>query len=218
MTVDVTLHYSRLVARSTALPSVASFHALLHRGFPAAKERPFLFRADRALEPDGRFNAVTLLVQSTVRPDWSRVPELLSVVTRTHTWTLREGAVFRFLLRGNTVRDRAAPEDTAAAKATGAFRSLRKHEIAARSHDDRVAWLTERAARRGFALVGEPVTSNTVPRSASSSNGGRARLYGCDFEGHLRVLDPHAFADTLRTGVGGQRVYGYGLVSIAPPR
>lgn len=218
MTLDVTLHYARLVVRSTALPSVASFHAFLHRGFPGEKERTFLFRADRGLEAEERFNVVRMLVQSRVRPDWSRVPELLSVETREATWSLREGAVFRFFLRANTVRDRARPEDIAAAKAAGPFRPLKTHEVAARSHEDRVAWLTERAARRGFALVGEPVTANTVTRAASSSNGGRARLYGCDFEGHLRVLDPHAFAETLRDGIGGQRVYGYGLVSIAHPR
>lgn len=209
----VPLHYARLVVRSTALPSVASFHAFLHRAFPQEKARVFLFRADRGLHESGRFNVVRMLVQAPVAPDLTRLDGLLESATREALWTLAAGARFRFYLRANTVRDRALPAEIEAAKAKGV--PWRTHEIAARTTEDRMAWLAERAATRGFEAVGEPWVLQTVNRAASSSQGGRARLYGCDYQGVLRVTDPQAFAAALRHGIGGQRAYGYGMLSLA---
>ncbi|MEW6230192.1 MAG: type I-E CRISPR-associated protein Cas6/Cse3/CasE, partial [Bacillota bacterium] len=37
-----------------------------------------------------------------------------------------------------------------------------------------------------------------------------------EFEGHLTVLDPERFRETLRRGVGPGKAYGFGLLSIAP--
>ncbi len=212
--IEVPFHYSRLVVRSIDLPSIASFHAFLHRGFEGGV-RDFLFRADRGLASHGRFNIVTLLVQSEGQPDWSRIPEILEYKSNFFAWRVQQGDVFRFFLRGNTARRRARSEEVAAAKAEGPFRPLKKHWIAARSHEDRVAWLRENATRRGFELVGDPLTARTEDRIASSSSGHSVPIYNCDFEGHLRVLDEHAFVDALRRGVGHQRVYGCGLLSVA---
>jgi CRISPR system Cascade subunit CasE len=36
------------------------------------------------------------------------------------------------------------------------------------------------------------------------------------FEGHLTVTDETAFAETLSSGVGSGKAFGFGLLSIAP--
>jgi CRISPR system Cascade subunit CasE len=38
------------------------------------------------------------------------------------------------------------------------------------------------------------------------------------FEGVLQVTDPDGFRETLATGIGSGKAYGFGLLSIAPPR
>lgn len=230
----VSLHTSQLVVRSRRLPSPDDFHRLLFLGWTDKKERPFLFRADRVLDPSGKFMVVSMLVTATCAPDWSaletREPGVfLERRERRVTWNLHAGDTFAFKVRGHTATDRILPELVEAADREGrrVARGAPTYTAVARTYADRVAWLRARFVGSGCALrrtpLGEeiePTVSNTVDLVAEKDQPDRRReravAHVADFDGQLVVTDPARFARVLQRGLSGcdRRHLGCGLVSI----
>lgn len=214
---------SRAVQRDLA--DIQEQHRTLMTAFPpapagqAAREAyGVLYR----LEEDRRRGRLTLLVQSLVLPDWSRLPsDYLLADTSEENPAVKEvghiyqaitaGAVFAFRLRANPTRKidtKSGPD--------GRRRHGRRVELVREA--DQIAWLQRQGQERGFALLSVRVSGLNKNQGHRRAGAARLTLASLVFEGLLRVTDPQQFlVRALCQGIGPGKAYGCGLLSLAPP-
>jgi len=182
------------------------------------------------VETDPRSGRVTLLVQSRVEPDWSRLEG--GYLTDDHGADINPackridlqyqaigaGKVLAFRLRANPTRKidtKSGPD--------GSRRNGRRVELSRET--DQIAWLRRKGEQGGFRLLSVRVDSAVanvrvvpgVKAVGSRGCGGAQRLvFGTTlFEGVLQVEDAERFRRTLECGVGPGKAYGFGLLSVA---
>ncbi len=189
-----------------------------------------LFRLD-AGQQNGR---LSLLVQSSVAPDWTRLPPGYLADTEGEPPNpacksvaaqyagLAAGTRLAFRLRANPTRKidtRSGPD--------GQRRHGRRVEL--RAEQDQLAWLRRKGEECGFALVqarARPAPLGVAPpgkqtgtrESAGEGAGLRQRLTFAAilFEGELVITDAERFRAALARGIGPGKAYGFGLLSVAP--
>ena len=123
---------------------------------------------------------------------------------------ITEGQRLVFRLRANTTKK----IDTKSG-ADGVRKQGRR--VPVRGDEERTRWLSRRAEAGGFAL--ETGNVRTIEIAAVTARGGDGvTLAGAMFEGVLVVRDAERFRETLAAGIGPAKAYGFGLLSIAPPR
>jgi CRISPR system Cascade subunit CasE len=224
------------------LANCQELHITILKSFPqrkasttgARQDFGVLFRVD----PDGS-NGVMLIVQSAVEPDWSELPTgyLAADTARrqnpawkridTELSAIGRDQVLSFRLRANPTKriheldERQKPE----------FRGKRVELV---RESDRTAWLTRKAGQSGFevlameqsqGLLDARATQDTKSRGwrrsarhDSARPRDRLTLASVTFEGRLRVLDPDRVRGAIASGIGPGKAYGFGLLSIGPPR
>ena len=153
-------------------------------------------------EPD----SLVVLVQSTIAPDWSRLPPdyLLKSDNKEIRWDTTHfatGNLYQFRLKANPSK-----RDKATGKLIGMFR-----------REDQIAWLERKASQHGFQAMGIDVIP--VPNLFGTKTKGSApiRIHSVIFQGFLQVTDPVQFIQSIEKGIGRGRSYGCGLLSIAKP-
>ncbi len=199
---------------------------------PGARDRlGVLYR----VETDPRSRVVRVLVQSRVRPDWSRLaPGYLAdsggaienpackEISEAYG-QIRSGMVFRFRLLANPTR-RVSPRSELDPP------ELRGKRVALRTEEEWLAWLARKGEQCGFALLAVRAApdvpdvrtsgdTKVLGRREGTGRGGARLTFGSVlFDGHLRVTDAERFRQALVEGVGPAKAYGFGLLSIAPAR
>ena len=162
-----------------------------------------LFRLDLTREMD--FPSV--LVQSELQPNWSHliqdhdylfdVPKSKKVNLKVQT-----GQLLRFRLRANPTKRIYIKNGS------GKRQGLLKAE-------EQVDWLFAKGQRGGFSLI------QTIPINEgflrTKKNNGRhvINLLSVRFEGVLKIDDPEEFRQTIKSGIGTGKGFGFGLLSIA---
>ena len=209
------------------LTSPYELHRTLGRAFPSAETKRYrqecgvLFR----VEPPTR-QETAVLVQSTAKPDWSRLQNgyaLRADGPKAVAPAIAEGQRLRFRLLANPVRrTREEGED-------GKSRVRRVPLVHAgpnaAGHGTYWEWLERQGARCGFAVDREQTLD--VPlgggrRRAGSPSGKTAEgkraqgHFGVRFDGVLEVTDDEALGAAVQQGIGPAKAYGFGLLSLAP--
>lgn len=181
-----------------------------------------LFRVDAGGGPP------TLLVQSGVEPDWTRLPgDYLrdAPACKPLDVTFTAGQRLRFRLRANTTKRVAAGNPRLGGTMVGKRVSLN-------TEADQIRWLLRKGEAGGFTIPGgwvsatRPETGETVelpnfrvdavPEGRVHGLKGTAGvLAAVRFEGVLVVTDPDRFRQTLYRGVGSAKGFGFGLLSVA---
>lgn len=232
---------SRAVRRDLADPF--QMHRTVMSAFPQLTERDrhdpesgsILWRVDH----DQRSGVTMLIVQSELAPDWKplldRQPDYVAsplgsdlppLDSKQRQLALAAGQFLSFRLRANP---------TKRCKADG-------RRIGLTSEEDQLAWLHRKANDEkqpsGFRLHSAVVIAEEPPVARRSPKGVKAddEVSSLDseantsnaavavrkmthlavrFEGVLQVVDPVAFQQTLRRGIGSAKGFGFGLLSIA---
>ncbi len=232
---------SRQVIKEVSQPY--EMHRTVMRAFPEMAEGletkarnayGVLFRAENKDYRD----PIQLYVQSLLEPDWRFLDGLSDYlyqpsggVSYSHKdvmplyQRIQEGQVFFFRLRANPTRRIGKGDDP-----------MKGQRVELRREEDQLDWLMRKGTRGGgFELVvndafrvGDDDLSLPQVRVSSegqlwgrkggSSNGHTMTHHAVLFEGLLRVTDPHAFIETLASGIGSAKAFGFGLFSIAPVR
>lgn len=236
------MYLSRLVLnpRSRAVRNDLSDCRGLHRtilsAFPQAQKEQGGARAEFGLlyraDAEPRSGRITLLVQSSAEPDWSRLPKdyLLDDFDELDNPAVKridgvydalgEGARLRFRLRANPTRRLPLLIEDRVGKERGKRIELQREE-------DQLAWLARKASEHGFRLLAASVNPNVVNARANPEGkvtGWRGRSeapmkFGSAlFEGELEITDAEAFKRTLAEGIGSGKAYGFGLLSVALAR
>ncbi len=204
-------------------------------GKTARAEFGVLYRVERGT----RTNMTAVLVQSSERPDWSRLP---AQYLREHEADnpacksvgdkyagLKAGMRLRFRLRANPTR-----KIETKTLADGKRRNGKRVEL--RDEAEQAAWLERKAPQHGFRLCivrsidEDKRTGLRKSQDEVANNGGDVASSGEDkrvrpprltfasvlFEGELIVTDKKLFVAALEGGIGTGKAYGFGLLSLAP--
>lgn len=192
------------------------------------------------VEHDARMNMTAVLVQSSERPDWSRLP---AQYLREHEADnpacksvgdkyagLKSGMRLRFRLRANPTR-----KIETKTLVDGKRRNGKRVEL--RDEAEQAAWLERKAAQHGFRLRAvrsideDKRTGLRKSQDKDANDGGsdvassgddnrvrtpRLTFASVLFEGELIVTDKELFVAALERGIGTGKAYGFGLLSVAP--
>ena len=214
-------------------------HRTLMQAFPTlpagekAKVREkfnVLFRTDI----DELRNRAGIIVQSTAEPDWtaletipgylSRPPESKIISARYNA--LRNERILSFRLRANPTKriGKSGQDDgVLCGKRVGLLRA-----------EEQIAWLIRKEKERekgkpgGFEILMKEVEAHDGTRihvarvnamcegkRIARKNGAQTTHLSVLFEGVLRITDEDAFRETLISGIGSGKAFGFGLLSIA---
>ena len=162
-----------------------------------------LFRVDET--PHGW----RVLVQSRTPPAWERLTvapdyHLAPPHQKAFAPSLPLGQTYAFRLRANpTKREAVKPEGRRLGDRVGLYRE-----------EERLDWLTRKAAAHGFALC--TVTQTSEPRPKCRAKERHAVFSAVRFDGVLRVTDPALLMEALSAGIGAGKGFGFGLLSLSP--
>ena len=172
----------------------------------------FLFRVDPQL--GGR---VVILVQSALKPDWDyafhNAGYLLAAPPEAKPFDpdVAKGQKLRFRLVANPTRKidtKSGPD--------GRRRNGKRVPV---NYDELGEWLTRRAERGGFSVDEDSLAVQPGYVYVNKKrNGDGQRLRSARYDGVLEVTDPARFRETLGRGIGPGKGFGFGLLSVAPPR
>ena len=201
------------------LSSSYELHRTLLRAFPDQDDGGsgrVLFR----IEPNQEGRPPKVLVQSAEEPDWSfhanseyaevRGPKHVHFVAqngrnadqRKDAVTVQRGDPFRFRLLANpTVK-----------------RNKKRHGLF--QEEDQIAWLERKGQLGGFRFDRERLLVVPTGRIRSQKNSGDGKTttlfhYAVRFDGVLQAEEPQRFVETLESGIGSAKGFGFGLLSLA---
>ncbi len=85
---------------------------------------------------------------------------------------------------------------------------------------DQLAWLLDRAPGHGFSVVSETlvVEDDHLLQFKKGSSGHTVSIRQVTYSGLLTVIDPDALREALCTGIGREKAYGCGLLTLVRPR
>lgn len=198
---------------------VHALHVRLMSAFPTTAgsraEVGLLHRVER----DGA-GRPQVLVQSRLRPDWSRLPErylaapaALKTIGGVLT-VLKPGVRLRFRLRANPTKRLLRPERRVGLPPRIDRGGLEGKRVALLREEEQLAWLARRAQAAGFRIVSLLVRPE-MDAGGRKTDGTNLAFGAVTFDGVLVVEDVARFREALEHGIGPGKAYGFGLLSVA---
>lgn len=168
----------------------------------------FLFRVDSLL--GGR---AMILVQSATPPDWNyafhNAGYLLAAAPHRKEYKpcFTIGQRLQFRLLANPTRKVCTKSEPGGEKNNGKRIPVQNEQMG--------AWLAARAERGGFAVI-EASTALGYAYVRKPKVTQVIRLRSVRYDGVLEVVDTAAFGNALLQGIGPEKAFGFGLLSVAP--
>jgi len=184
-------------------------HRTLARGFGTQPGQfaaaRCLFRVDRRPDSDD----LQLLVQSLTQPNWQSLAGrhylAASPQVKAFMPAFTEGERLRFRLQACPTRRLPAHHDPE--RADG-------RRVALYGEREQRAWLERKGKDGGFIPCAYRVACRGLVTSRQRADA-PARHLCVDYDGLLEVTDPERLAQTLRSGIGPAKGFGFGLLSLA---
>lgn len=221
----------------TWLRDIYRVHQRLSMAFapkPEGSPSIFLYRIDQRIE-DNSSRAV-ILVQSKVEPDWQRAFENVRTIffflavppqVRVYEPSFAPGERLRFRIRINLSKKIRKARDGTDLRVdrNGAPRDQSKRAAVTWNGDEGETpdaairqWFAKKADKRGF----EPVDKAydilhlgwVVGHKPGRPENERIRFRSALLEGTLRVTDGAVLLQTVETGLGSGKAFGFGLLSV----
>jgi CRISPR system Cascade subunit CasE len=162
---------------------------------------------------------VAILAQTHHPPDWGAAFDAFPVLAveprvKPVDWPLREGQLLSFRLRANPTKRLCHGRD-------GKGRPRDNVRVPLYAEEEQRAWLERKGEAAGFCPLRVMVRRDapvieTVRRANGTTH--RITLASAQFDGLLRVTDPTRLCAALEAGIGSAKAFGFGLVSLGPPR
>ncbi len=209
-------------------------HRTLLRAFPlfspggqARQDSGLLYR----LENECRYGRIIVYAQSKLKPEWNNIPKGYCMEIKGPKYvkpiyeSLKEEQILSFSLRANPTRK------IETAQKIERLRGVRKNgrRVFIKDYAEQIAWLQRKGKDGGFELLSVSIDEGTPdlminPKGKVSGyhgNGEQKQLltFGSIlYKGNLRISDSKLFMQTLVSGIGSGKAYGFGLLSLASPR
>jgi CRISPR system Cascade subunit CasE len=235
------MYLSRLILNprsrdvQSGLRDCQKLHCLILKAFPklesgdtkAREEFGVLYR----IEISNQRNKLSLLVQSRVQPDWSRLPDGFLQTDSDELnpscksvegvfQELKDGMSLRFRLRANPTRrlyaDRLEKEINP---------KKRGKRVEIRDQQKQIEWLKRKEQDCGFYVKALRLNADVSNVQAGQEHNVIGRILHSEnkmtfgsvlFDGELVVTDTMKFQQALINGIGTGKAYGFGLLSFAP--
>ena len=200
---------------------------------PATGDQPKT--ADLLFRLDVTDAGPVVLLQTSVEPDWEALelaPRALRCPPENKLYILELAPGVRFAFR-LLCQPAIRKSGQFGLKPNG--KRLPGPRRGCRDDAERLEWLRRKANEYGFAVESVGLSlldwGNTKPLQAKGGNptetheqarkrafgpGDRQRLGGVRFDGILVVTDADKLRQAVRNGIGPQKAFGFGLLSIAP--
>ena len=190
-----------------ALSCPSIFHGIVERAFSGQREHA-LWRIDSLRGKN------YLMILSTEAPDLTEA--VLQVGIDGESWEskdyspllnrIRDGSSWNFRLVANPTYSESRP---------GQRGKVHAH----RTPEHQAQWLTEQGKRNGFAVTMDSfvITESRWYQFGKGNPGSReaqVRLLGVTYEGNLTVTDTEKFRKVLCCGLGREKAYGMGLMTV----
>lgn len=205
------------------LTHLGAFHNWVEQSFPeeikTQKRFRHLWRIDQL---NGKKYLLLLSQEEPVANKFAQYGVTKSVQTKSYDHFLsgiKTGELMRFRLTANPVH--AVPQP-------GKSQPKILPHITV---DQQKVWLVKRAEKLGFELISKPDAENVEGLNALAfdivsrdwpilvrKHGHGAKLSRVTFEGLLKVSDVDIFRNTLVSGVGREKAFGMGLMTVIPVR
>ena len=214
----MTIYLSRLILNPRSrqvqaeLARPYELHRTLMRGFPDGVKREGANLLHR-LEIHPRTGALTLLAQSTLKPDWTYLQNGKNYLLDPP----QSKPINLHLPAGRTLRFRLVANPTVKKK-----RDDKKHSnrVPLVREEKQTEWLKEKKGQQhGFHVLSLRISQmqkHTFWKSKQKDKRPPLSLYTVQFDGLLEITDAEKFAQALQTGIGPAKAFGCGLLSLAP--
>ncbi len=192
------------------LSDMNKLHKTLMSAFPnldgqGRLKTNLLFR----IEPAGE-----IISQSTMKPDWSNLSGSYAVFEKIidlELLSLVQGVILNFRLTANPVWRRPGSKNPIPLRDEYSQEFVTKHKLD-KSPPTVSDWIKrKRSDDLGFEVI---TCSTTFPNIQNK----KFKIGYCMFDGQLRITNKQSFVKTLKEGIGREKAYGCGLLSIAPAR
>ena len=156
-----------------------------------------------------------LLIFSKHKPDFTQISEKLcdkgtegeSMDFTERLNSVENGAVFRFKLTANPTR-------TISVDVNGVRKDKR---VGLEKEEDQKAWLIRQGTQHGFEIQGGQIrVQESGAEDFIKPCGTRVTYISATFIGELKVTDAEKFKAALLSGIGREKAYGCGLLTILP--
>lgn len=193
-------------------------HRTIWHGFPdkdSGGPGRVLFR----VEYQKTYPRLVVLVQSHLKPDWQPLISkgiLLSEDCLEYSEKLellaQVGQSLRFRLRANPTKKTLDVNQT---RPDGNPRPVR---VGLLGDEEQIGWLKTKAENGGFKLINCRISGRERSESKKAGIKGKITHMGVTFDGLLEVTDKTTFINTLESGIGSAKGFGFGLLSVIPVR
>jgi CRISPR system Cascade subunit CasE len=202
------MHLSRVLlplanaASHAILADVHALHRTLMAAFPTPAGR-MLFRIEPA-NPRISADDAIILVQSEDSPRWFGIQPLrVMEPVKQVSLSFSVGQRFRFRLRANPcVKQRRE------GKRNGA-------RVPVLTEERRFEWLVAKGKGGGFEPQPCLITDEKTVTGAKIVGGHALSFRAVLFEGTLSITDAARFRETVESGIGSGKAFGFGLLSLA---
>lgn len=199
--VKINLHMSRVFIESLSGPTLEKrdkVHKILWRGFnhhphENGAKQPFLYRIERE-----SVEGMEVIIQSSLAPRWEGIAGLVSQGSKAIVWNISAGDKFYFRL--NSVFREARVIEGKDVKF-----DIKNPNVAEKK-------LYAQSGMKGFAL--DSITSTPTCEQLKTSKGRKMKINSHLMDGEITVVDPAIFSETLKDGLGKNKCYGFGWMSI----
>ncbi len=205
---------------------------------PGPPRPSFLFRVDTSVQEHAP--RTIILVQSERKPDWEyafhNAPMFRAAPPEVREYNLvfTQGQTLRFRIRMNLSKKTKKSRDGANLRdGTDAKGRLKSKRVALTWSEEGETpgavvrdWFAAKGARCGFALseqkesfgllhLGWDIALRPKRDGSTDEKSRRMNFRSALLEGMLEVTDAAVFGQTLRTGIGSAKAFGFGLLSVA---
>ena len=190
-----------------ALNSPNFFHGAVEDSFKGERKRN-LWRVDKLNDK------YYLLILSPEKPDLTQAVKDFGFPNNDPAWETRdydglfrritESSVWHFRLTANPVISKRNKEGRS---------TVYNHK----TPEQQKQWLLKRAEEHGFKITEtcfDVVKNQWYQFKKRRNDSGVVSLLGATFEGRLQVTDPEKFIKSLTEGIGKEKAYGMGLLTI----
>lgn len=194
---------------SKELNHLGAFHNWVEQSFP--KEIESNKRSRKLWRIDNLQNRSYLLVLSEDKPDLNML-EKYGVKGTGETKDYSE--FLNSLESGDRMRFRVVLNTT---KSISNRKFGRGKVIPLTSEEDQIKYFLDRSEKNGFELHPEDFYLVRSGFEKVLKNGEqRLDLIKAEFQGELTIIDIEKFKDTLVSGIGKKKAYGFGMITVIP--
>ncbi len=212
---------------SGAFPKIETDEAAPHHERRTPRNE---FNLLHRLDFDSRGGRAVLLVQSSVKPDWSSLREGYAdrieckAVHEQYT-RIEDGMNLLFRLQANPTKRIGKSDAEAKPKFKEYEKGKIRRRVELRTDEEKIEWLKRKGENAGFRLANVHIKTDVANVAAVAQSkikswrkdGKQPMTFGSVvFEGVLQVTDAEKFRESLIQGIGTGKAYGFGLLSIAP--